>query len=86
MFFSIIKIYLFIFLSSRIFIPLLVFSLLVTTLLCLVTPRCLYQKSYSLAPLARSISDTSLCAKIPYARPAQEVNRDFILYTMYTKN
>ena len=43
MFFSFIRIYLFIFLTSWIFIPLLVFSLLrysllVTALLCLVTP------------------------------------------------
>ena len=36
--------------------------------------RCLYQKTHSLAALARSISDTSLTrAKIPYARPAHEV-------------
>ena len=36
--------------------------------------RCLYQKSYSLAALARSISDTSPTrAKIPYARLALEV-------------
>ena len=36
--------------------------------------RCLYQKSHSLAALARSISDTSPTrAKIPYAPPAHEV-------------
>ena len=36
--------------------------------------RCLYQKTHSLAALARSISDTSPTrAKIPYARPAHEV-------------
>ena len=36
--------------------------------------RCLYQKSQSLAALARSVSDTSPTrAKIPYARPAHEV-------------
>ena len=36
--------------------------------------RCLYQKSQSLAALARSISDTSPTrAKIPYAPPAHEV-------------
>ena len=52
MFFFIIKIYLFIFQTSRIFIPLLVFSLLrysllVTALLCLVTPRLVGVFSYS---------------------------------------
>ena len=46
--FSIIKIYLFIFQTSRIFIPLLVFSLLrysllVTALLCLVTPHYVFR-------------------------------------------
>ena len=36
--------------------------------------RCLYQKSHSLAALARSISDTSPTrAKISYAPPAHEV-------------
>ena len=36
--------------------------------------RCLYQKSHSLAALARSISDTSPTrAKIPYAPTAHEV-------------
>ena len=36
--------------------------------------RCLYQKSHSLAALARLISDTSPTrAKIPYAPPAHEV-------------
>ena len=36
--------------------------------------RCLYQKSHSLAALARSISDTSSTrAKIPHASPAHEV-------------
>ena len=35
--------------------------------------RCLYQRSHSLAALARSISDTSTRAKISYASPAHEV-------------
>ena len=42
--------------------------------------RCLYQKSHSLAALARSISDTSPTrAKIPYAPPAHEGN----LYVLF---
>ena len=41
--------------------------------------RCLYQKSHSLAALARSISDTSPTrAKIPYPPPAHEVISIFL--------
>ena len=46
--------------------------------------RCLYQKSHSLAALARSISDTSPTrAKIPYAPPAHEVIS--MLYSVFYK-
>ena len=48
--------------------------------------RCLYQKSHSLAALARLISDTSPTrAKIPHAPPAHEVISIFLMHAREIK-